>query len=244
MSRAYVLKPRGVVRLFFRMGGWVVVLLGFVVAILLFESSSSLEKAVRLDADGVHTLARVTDKTSLRRRVGDRYEEIRTIAFVYETSDGRLIELRRQVGSDRFDRVRIGSHIDIWYAPSHPTEVELRRGSLRDASRSAQWIALVVGLVWLFSLWRVGDWAVQAIRARRYGRRMQAKVTGVVESNWVIQWQKYYRLAWCDETGRHGQSLLYRRQSLQPFARGDTISVHQGKSYVWWSGDVGDRPEH
>ena len=99
----------------------------------------------------------------------------------------------------------------------------------------------MIGLVWLAALWITGRWAVEALRARRYGACEMAEVTGIERSAVRVNNTPRYRLTWQDGRGRRGQSLLRKKRDVDGYGAGDRVRIYQGLKRPWWAGDIGDR---
>lgn len=224
------------------MGGWVVVISGVLLLVLSVMGHAYYQAANRFEADGRPATAIVQDRytTQSRNSDGDSVTK-RWLVLEFTTRRGQAISIRRTVSTREFGRALKGEPFDLVYLEGRPDRVELTPGQNRLAARVQQWIALVLGVVWLGSLRVVGGWAVAAVRARRFGARCVALVTDIRRTNIRINKDLRYRLVWQDETGRHGTSLLHRDSELAHLKPGDRIEVYQGLRRGWWVGDVGHR---
>lgn len=236
------LPPVSLFRLFWRMGGWVVLLFGAVFLIVTAIGYVSFQSAERFAREGLPATAVVTEKylEESRDSDGDRVIEY-FVTFEFETQAGRALSLTELVSYDEYSRGETGGSFDLLYLRSDPTRVELTRGSNARAANGLQIAALGVGLIWLAGLWWIGRWAVEAGRARAYGTRQVAHVTEVRTSNVKVNNRYRYRLVWKDAAGREGTSLLYKSTALDGYGNGDPIVIYQGLKRSWWAGDIGDR---
>ncbi len=226
------------------MGGWLALVFGASLLLLTVISNSSLGLAQRFDNEGREASAQVLDRYE---RVttdsdGDRkvtyYLELR-----FETRQGEQITVTRSVGSSVYNRTTVGEVHRIWYLESEPDRIEVSRGENRSTATITRWVALIFGLLTLGALWIPGRKAVAAVRARRYGARETAVVTGLTRTSYRVNNRYRYRLTWREDSGRVGQSLAYREDELSAFPADTKITVYQGLKRAWWSGDVGERPE-
>lgn len=236
-------KPVPLWRLFWRMGGWITLIFLVFLGFLTFFSSLSLSLANRFDTEGRETEALVVDKYQTVTTDSDGDREV-TYYFVlhFETNRALPVELDRSVGSGIYHKTAVNTRIPIWYLETEPDRIEVSRGENRSASVIMRWIALVFGIAALVALWIPARWAVAAVRARRYGARETATVTGTKATNYRVNNRYRYRLTWEEPSGRSGESLAYKEEQLDSFRPGDKITVYQGIKRAWWSGDVGERP--
>lgn len=226
------------------MGGWVTLIFLVLLCIMTLFSTLSLNLAERFEAEGRETAAAVLDKYQTVTTDSDGDREV-TYYFVlqYDTQRGETLEITESVGSGIYNRTQTNTRIPIWYLETEPDRIEVTKGSNRTASIVTRWIALVFGIVALAVMWFPARRAVAAVRARRYGARETARVTGTKRTNYRVNNRYRYRLTWKEQSGRSGESLAYRESQLSGFQRGEKITVYQGIKRAWWSGDVGHRPE-
>ena len=236
--------PVPLFRLFWKMGGWMVLITGALLVLFTLISQSNLKTARRFEAEGRSTVALITDKEKTVRRDSDGNDKVSYwLTFEFVTGLGQAITVRQSVGRGQYNSLKQGDELPLFYLASEPGKVELTQGSHREGARVTQWIALIAGLVWLAALWIIGGWAVSAVRARRFGPRKEAMVQEIKRTNLKINNQPRYRLVWRDKEGREGQSLLHRHSVLDSLRPNDIIHIYQGPKQSWWVGDVGERPE-
>lgn len=245
------MRPKGadpspsLMQLFLRMGGWVVIVLGGVLVILSLAGQSSLNTAERFEAEGRKATALVVDKYTRESRDPDGDVDINHhLSLQFTTQAGEAIAIEPRVNYTYFNRAAIGEKIRLTYLETAPARIELEAGDFRRGAGVLQTLALFCGLVWLALLWLVGGWAVAAVRARRYGRLDHVQVVQVVPSKITLNGRPRYRLEWRDATGRTGRSLLHEAHDLDGYSANERITVYHGLHRMWWSGDVGFRPEH
>ncbi|MCA0954250.1 DUF3592 domain-containing protein [Mameliella alba] len=243
MARIADDQPVSIFRLFWRMGGWITLIFIALLLVLTLISHTTLNLANRFDQEGRETAADIVDK---RREVTTDSDGDREVTYYFdlrfETHEGERVVVSRSVGSSLYHRHEIGERLPIWYLQSDPERTELNRGENRTTSIVTRWIALVFGLGALVAMWIPGRWAVAAVRARRYGARETAHVTGMKATNYRVNNKYRYRLTWKEASGRQGESLAYKEHQLEPYRPGQEIVVYQGIKRAWWSGDIGERP--
>lgn len=232
-------------RLYLRMGGWIPLILGLFFAATTWISLAQHNLAERFETEGVEARATVKDKywTESRDSDGDR-----TITYYldveFDTDDGENMLLTRSVPKSVHDAAGIGGQMTIWYLRSDPDRIEMRRGETRHSSVAAQIAALIAGGLLLGGFWFVARRAVAAVRARRYGARETAIVTGIARTNIRVNRRYRYRLTWREASGREGRSLAYKKAHIDGIPTGSEITVYQGIKRAWWTGDVGERPDN
>jgi hypothetical protein len=234
--------PVSLFRLFTRMGGWIVLVLGVFLLLFTLISHLSLQQAKRFEAEGQAAEATVTDKytTTSRDADGDTSTSY-WLVFNYRTSDRQEIEKTTTVGTNLYRSVEVGGTFELLYLASDPEKVETNPGSNRSMSRVTQGMALVFGLIWLAGFWIVGRWAVAGARARTYGSRHRVKVTELRRTNLRVNNRPCYRLIWEEPGGGEGRSLLQRSATVKGLKPGDEIDIYEGLKSGWWVGDVGVR---
>lgn len=236
--------PVPLFRLFWKMGGWSVIILGVLLLILSLISQANLSTAKRFEKEGRKATAIVTERytTVSTDSDGDRTTTY-WLTLDYVTQAGEEISLNRSVGTAAYNRASEGQPFDLLYLDSQPRKTELTEGSYRQSSRVLQVVALVEGVMFLGLLWLIGGWTVSAARARRYGRREEAVVREVRRTNIRVNNRPRFRLVWEDSAGREGKSLLRKKSDLAGFRPGDHIDIYHGLKRSWWVGDIGERPE-
>ncbi len=236
--------PVPLFRLFWKMGGWIVLITGVLLVVFTLISHFNLKTAKRYEAEGRRVVALITTKEKTVRRDSDGDRKVSywlTLEFV--AGLGEAITVRQSVGKGQYNSLQEGDELPLFYLASKPGKVELTQGSHRKGARITQWFALIAGLIWLAALWIIGGWAVSAVRARRFGPRKEAMVQEIKRTNVKINNRPRYRLIWRDNEGREGQSLLHRHSELDSLKPTDIIHIYQGPKRNWWVGDVGERAE-
>lgn len=244
MTRIVTGQPVPYWKLFLRMGGWIPALVFFFATGVTAISHVELRLAERFEAEGRNATAIVQDRYSRETTDsdGDRHTSY-YLVLTFTTRAGTPVEVTDSVSHGTYDRSPPGSEIDIRYLESDPTRIESRVGETRSAAQILQGIALVFGVAALVVLWITGRRAVAAVRARRYGLREMAVVTGHKRTFWRVNNQPRYRLTWREASGRTGVSLAHRYEDLNDIEPGSEIAVYQGLTRAWWAGDVGERTE-
>ncbi|MEM9911329.1 MAG: DUF3592 domain-containing protein [Pseudomonadota bacterium] len=234
--------PPSLTTLFLRMGGWWVIVLGTIVLMvtLLSESRASLARQFALESRTAE--ARVINRY-IRQQDGGTDQVSFIVAIDFTTADGERIVLERGVPEESFQRMMPGSRVDVQYLPDTPRRVEVTEGAYRSGAVALQRVALAFGIFWLFLLWRIGTWAVSAVRARESGPREEVEVLRVQRTPYRVRRQRYFRLVWRDGQGEEGESLLNWRRVVAPHRPGTTTHVYRDGRATWWVGDVGERQD-
>lgn len=234
--------PPDVLRLFLRMGGWGVIILGVLVLIVSLLSASRLSLAREFERDGRLTRAEVVQKFVRIQTSADGGQTYGYfVRFGFDTPDGQRIQVQRALQFEDFELIDEGQSLDLRYLPDDPETILLASDAYKEGGTALRRIALVGGLVWLWSLWRVGGWAVDAVRAREYGVSEEVEVVKVQRTAVRMNRQRLFRLVWRDAAGHQDHSMLNWRKVVARFRPGDRIEVYRGSRHMWWPGDVGDR---
>ena len=139
--------PVSLFRLFWKMGGWIVIVFGAILLIFTLISQMSLSAAKRFEAEGVPATAVVTQKyyTESIDSDGDRSVTYwLTLNFV--TQNKQDITVTESVSSSEYARGEVGEAFELVYLQSEPEWVELTPGSYATGAKVAQIGALVAFL--------------------------------------------------------------------------------------------------
>ncbi|MEO0568273.1 MAG: DUF3592 domain-containing protein [Pseudomonadota bacterium] len=234
--------PPSVLRLFFKMGGTIVVFAGFLFAIFSLVGHFVLLDAERFETDGRYTNAMVTRKRIEEGRDSEGNRELTYyLGLSYVTQRKEEIRVDRSVSRNKYRDTDVGDEIEIRYLASTPRRTEITPGEYRNGARILSLVSLAIGLVWLWLVWLIGGWAVAAVRARRYGKTENVQVHNVRATSTKVNGRPRYRLIWYDSNGKMGQSLQRRKSGFRSLEKGDEITIYHGLKYTWWAGDVGLR---
>ncbi len=242
MARQAASRPVPLWRLFLRMGGWIsfIFAAGSIAITLIANLQTTL--ADRFDAEAVETVATVADKYTETSTDSDGDTTVSYyFDMAFDTRTGARMRVSHSFSRARYNATGIGDTLPLWYLPSEPDRFEMERGAYRSSAGIAQVIGLVNGVIFLVLFWFPARWAVEAVRARRYGERMQAKVTRHHRTGVRINNKPRYRLVWQGADGREGKSMLHAYDTLQAHPVGSTVAVYQGLKRSWWEGDTGAR---
>ncbi len=235
------LPPVPLWRLFLRLRGWAVLLLFLLSFICTLAARSELILAGRFDTEGILTQATVEDRYHRTVKGPDGRENTTYyLVLTYKTLEDKYHRVTVTVPEPDYRHNREGYFIELRYLDSEPTRVELKRGENRRARWLLQGLGLAFGVVGLVLFWRAGRRAVAAGRARKWGAREPAVVTGLEK---VRPGGRRYRLHWRERSGREGQSLPGRFAHFSGTTVGRPVTVYQGIDRAWWSGDIGDRTD-
>ncbi|MEM9498823.1 MAG: DUF3592 domain-containing protein [Pseudomonadota bacterium] len=234
--------PPDAKQLFLRMGGWFVIGLGLLVLVVTLLSQSRASLARQFELESRTAEARVTNRY-IRQQDGGTDQVSFIVAIRFSTAEGKQVRLERGVPEETYRALRPGATLDVRYLPDDPDTVEVTDGAYRSGAVMLQRLALGGGVVWLVMLWRVGSWAVGAVRAREHGALEAVEVVRVQRTTWRLNRQRLFRLVWRDAQGTEGHSLLNWRRRVAPYRPGTTTHVYRGSRDMWWVGDVGERAE-
>lgn len=231
------------VQLFLWMGGWYTVL--FAVAAIGITVFSSLQagKAQRFEENGREATATVEERSinEWTDNDGDTRES-HYLTVTFTTHAGEAREVKEGVNRARYHSVREGDTLSLIYLEGAPGDIVFSLDDVRYVASTTELVALGLGVLALGGLWYSGSRAVAAVRARNYGKREAATVTGIKQSKIRHNKQYRYHLTWREADGRAGQSLGWPREEIEDIPEGSEITVYQGVKRAWWTGDVGERP--
>lgn len=233
--------PKSLFILFFKVGGTVVLVFLAWVAMFWLFSEQALDSAKQFSENGEAVNANVLNKYSeIRRDTGGDRNTHYFLDLEYETRNGEAISLDRRVARTEYDQVEPGDVLGIVYLRDDPKTIEVSAGSNLQTGEVARKFAWLSALFVLVGTWINGRRALDAVRARENRLREEVSVIEVRKKGWWI-FSKGYRLIWCENTGRKGQSLPQKADKLMGFRHGDTLVVFHGDLRSWWAGDIGDR---
>lgn len=236
--------PRSWFRLFLRFGGWAGILFGLLLVIMTFISESRLYLAGQMDREGRYAPAVVMDKR-VAISVDADGDESRSyyVEFRFKSADGGQ-DRETRVDRSYYNSVSRSDEVTIRYLRSDPGTIEVEEGQFRSAGLAFRWIGLLFGIGGLFVLWFVGGKAAAAVRARRFGKKRYGVVTGITETRWEVNDRKQARLAWREEDGQTGESMMRDLRYLsERYRAGDKIVVFRLGRKSYWEGDIGPPAE-
>ncbi|SEO70723.1 Protein of unknown function [Salinihabitans flavidus] len=242
MARVARTEPVPIWRLFLRMGGWFTLIFAAVAVILTLIGSRESTLAKRFETEGRTATATVMERSTTTSRDSDGNRSTTYyLSLRFETRENRVMNVRRSVKRGIYSSVAEGDTLPVWYLPSDPDTVAMSENEKQASANLLQMLSLGFGALTLGMLWYSGHGAVAAVRARRFGRRETATVTGLKRTNTQVNKKYRYRLTWRERNGRVGESLMYPREALEDIPEGSEIAVYQGLKRAWWTGDVGER---
>ncbi|MCX7287963.1 MAG: DUF3592 domain-containing protein [Rhodobacterales bacterium] len=131
-----------------------------VVATVIFLAGRSAAADARLlAAEGVPAVATITNRTVTETRSRDTQERWKTttsysVELAFTTATGKSVTVERFVDKGRFDSLREGAEVEIFYLPSRPDLVGFEKGSA-SAGLGILWVfvgvfgLIGVGIGWL-----------------------------------------------------------------------------------------------
>ncbi|MGZ9811055.1 hypothetical protein ACXN5S_11375 [Pseudoroseicyclus sp. H15] len=150
-----------------------------------------------------------------------------------------------------YDSAEIGDRIEVTYAPSRPSLIDIEAGASRGQART---FTILAGLAALFGLAMIGSGlrrVASGLRAARKGERVTARVTEVVRAGRVTVTKggrrhttMLSRLRWAGPDETKGKSLSYPEVSLACFKEGSAIrlAIDPKGGTPWWWGDLTGAP--
>ncbi|MEO0677792.1 MAG: DUF3592 domain-containing protein [Pseudomonadota bacterium] len=232
--------PRSWLSLFWRLGGWIALLAGFLLLVLTFVSSASHREAAEFEALGEITAAEILNKREEVTRDSDGDRVVTYFVTYRFQAPGEQVIAETRVGRGLYRRSEPANRQELRYLPDSPRTFEVPPGSTRRGAWQAQLLALALGLGALAGLWFPGRRAVRAVKTRRSGSEIHATVTEVVRTNVKVNKRQQGYLAWEEPGGATGRSLYRGLEWLNDaYSPGDEIVVYRRGDDSWWEGDVG-----
>ncbi|MEL6463521.1 MAG: DUF3592 domain-containing protein [Pseudomonadota bacterium] len=228
-------------RIWWRAGAPIPFILGTLTVMVSLSSFGQLRDGLVFDAEGVVTQAQVVDHRTQVVKDDEGKDTDYYVTMQFVARDGP-ISVEREVARDFFQEHPIGAVRDVRFLPGAPHKVEFVIGQTWQRGQTSRWLALVLGVLSLGSLWYTARSAIDGLLARRFGRAMNAR---------VLEIQRFYHdedgvsysLRFVGDNGVFGNSLSRDCESaFASFPPGTTIEVFRGaKGRLWWVGDVGPR---
>lgn len=128
---------------------------GFMGLVFHFVSDSAAGDAALLEAEGKPAVATVTDQRVVESRDKDSDGDTRITVNYYITlsfkpeGDSAEVQTEALVPKARYDVLGVGDQVDIFYAASRPTLIELTRG---ETAANAGILRLVSYILWAVAL--------------------------------------------------------------------------------------------
>ena len=150
-------------------------------------SSVQTSKAQRFEENGRQATATVEERSIIEWTNNDgETKENHYLTVTFRTRDSQEITVKEDVDRGRYHSVREGGTLPLIYLQDAPENILFSIDDTRWIATTAQKVALGLGVLALGWLWCAGSRAVAAVRARRYGKRETATVTGIKKG---ITWQ-------------------------------------------------------
>ena len=213
-------------RLFLRLWGWASAFpLIFAVAfglVAMFEG----RKAERLESDGAVSEATITGKRIDVSYDSDGDKDTDYMLEFRFRADAREIADEDEVSRSFYHATGIGDRLPVRYWRPDPGVFELEPGSTASTilwTKVISVVALVVAGAWAERCWRK---AGRMTRLRDHGARRRASVLRVEPTNVRVNNRPRYRLAWEDDAGYRGRSLMGPRERFAAWPEGAEITVY------------------
>ena len=235
--------PRGWFSLFFRLGGWVSLIIALVMMVVAGLMVGYARSAMLFERDGVTTQARILERRKEVERNDGKATHTYFVRFFFDTPTLHSVNVERVVPMQGYVEAVVGEPRDIRYLPYAPERFEHTVGMTAGNGRIARMVGWVVGAVSLGTLWFFGMKTNRAILARRFGDELVAEVTEMRRLKIEVNGRQQARLYWRLPDGTEGRSLMRDASQLVVYNAGDAITVFRRGREMWWEGDVGPRAE-
>lgn len=207
-------------------------------------SYDALRQGLAYDARGVVAVATATDRRERTVRRDNKTDTDYFVTFEYEVP-GSVVSIERKVGMGVYRALEPGQTRSIRYLPENPRQMEYTIGKTWHDGQIMRWVALVLGIVSLGAFWWTARPVVEALRARKYGEAVWAKVIklDVNKTRTKRGTRTTYALVWQDDSGGTGRSLPDSTRT-RFFRYGPTSDIEvyrDSRGKTWWVGDVGPR---
>lgn len=216
----------GRLRMFLRLWGWASAFpLIFALAfglIAMFEG----RKAERLEADGVMAEATITGKRIDVSHDSDGDKKTHYMLEFRFLAEARPLADEEEVGRSFYHANAIGDRVPVRYWRPDPSVFELEPGSTATTilwTKIVSIVALVIAGLWAERCWRK---AGRMIRLRDRGTRRRAEVLRIERTSVRVNNRPRYRLAWEDEEGVRGRSLMGPHERFGAWPEGTEITVY------------------
>lgn len=237
-----IVPPKSMFSLFWRMGGWIALIFLLPFAILTGISNHVQKLAWEFDADAQQTVATVINKYTTVSTDSDGDKSTTYWLDLTYPVDGRTIANQTSVATKIWNRYEPKDTLTIHYLPRDPTVIEVTRGTNQTGATITLVLSTLFGALFLVAFFIPANWTASAVAARRHGRLVPATVTGLERTNVTVNNRPRYRLAWRDDEGGTGTSMMARHSALSRYAPGTRIDVYQHRGKSWWRNDIGDAP--
>ena len=235
-------KPRSWFSLFWRMGGYGVLICAALWLILTIPAHFSETLAARFERSGVVTFGEVVDRrheVSTDSDGDESHSYYLTLRF--DAASAGVIQREVSVGSGVYAASPMGEAVELRFLPDDPDAIEVPVGKTAGTAWWLMRIGAVFGIAALIMLWFFGKRATLAYKTRRDGQALVAEVIEVRSTSVTVNDEPQARLVWRDETGAVGESLMRGVSQLRSLGPGTKINVYRFGDQMWWQGDVGPR---
>ena len=228
--------------LFWRMGGYGVVICAVLWLALTIPGHFSETMAERFARDGLVTMGQVVDR---RHEISTDSDGDETHSFYltlrYNAGGMGVLQREVSVNSGLYAASPMGADVELRYLPGVVEAIEVPVGKTASTARWLVRIGTVFGVAALIMLWFFGKRATLAVKARRDGEAGVGEVVEVRATSVSVNNETQARLIWRGPDGEEGQSLMRGITELRKIPVGAKINIYRFGDQMWWEGDVGPR---
>lgn len=233
------LRPRSFLSLFFGLWGGVSLFFIAVMLVLLVMLVAFSQKANRLAAGGVETIAVVVGKEVQTSFTSNRSRSSFVLSLRFQTASGTTVEENTSVSRARFRDVSTGDELAVRYLSSDPAVIEVGSGSSAEFVRVLRIILPALAAIAAFTFWKAWSRARRLVRLRDRGLRRKVVVLEHLDTGIDTGKKRLYRAAWQEAGDRIGATGPMLQSELPPL--GSEIVVFtdpDGKGPSIWEGDL------
>lgn len=226
-------------RLFLRHFLWVPLIPAVTGVILLLVGQALGREADLLDLHGVETVATILDREIVTRRDSDgRVSTDYRVRIGFQPSSGAPVDRWNSVQRETYDRLQPGDTLPVRYVLHDPAIHEVEPGRTAFAAWMFRLFGTVILTVAGGVLWFLGRDIPAKRRAAADGAVRQARVTEHLSTNFRVNGQPRWRLAWTDAVGDTGRSGLHRLTDLPAVGAVIVVYLDPRSGRGWWENDL------
>ncbi len=239
MSNTDYFSPVPTWTLFKKLGGIIPIFIAGIWVATLVMSIFVFVQERRVAAQMTSTTATVIGHVVREGLVFDKPAIIYNLDLTFYTSATQSARVLQPVDKAKFDQIKDGETLPIWFFRNDPTISELDFSPISAGMKALSVINLGFLILILATLVAPILRTRSALRARAKGRWFDATVTGV-KTDWPpTQDGKMARLQWQDEDGQDGESMRHLETKMESYPTGRRIKVALDGDQTWWIEDIG-----
>jgi hypothetical protein len=216
----------GRLRLFLRLWGWMAAFPLLFAVIFGLITMVEGRKAERLEADGAVAEATVTGKRIDVSYDSDGDKDTDYMLEFRFRAEGRELADEEEVSRSFYHANGVGDSLPVRYWRPDPSVFELEPGATATTilwTKIVSIVGLVIAGFWTERCWRKAN---RMIRLHEHGARRRATVLRVERTNVRVNNRPRYRLAWEDDEGFRGRSLMGPFERFDDWPEGGEITVY------------------